>query len=459
MGIYQGIKDFFNGRNKFNSAFMGNYGMSVTPYDNNGTTYVDKGYNYNSIIFSIINKKSIKLASIPITIREIKDDNTVKQLSILNKSTKGDYTPIQKLKKRNLEFKAFEEKLLNLPLARPNVMQTWSEFHQMYETFMSLNGNFYVYEESPDDGMNKGVPKALYILPSHLIQIVLKKDVSFLELDENPIKSYLLVEGGGYIEFDAEKVYHIKYSNPNYTSGGEHLYGQSPLRAVLRNIQSSNSGVDNNIKTLLNSGAFGFIFGKGGTTIGENQVKQIKDRLVEMDKDPSRLGKLGALSAEVGFQRISLTTEELKPFEYLSYDEKQICNALGYSDKLLNNDTGAKYDNVNQFRKQLITDVIKPDLQLLEEGFWQPFLAKFKGYEKTALEYDISELPEMQEDMLTLSQWSANLQDRGNLNADEVRDLFYFPRTGLAEHQVYTVVNDVMTLKEAIDSSFNIEKE
>lgn len=456
MNIFNNITNFFRNRNKFNTAFYSNWVSTASAYDPNGITYLDKGYNFNGVVYSIINKQAIKTASIPLIIKKIKDEQSKQKLVNLHKSTNGNFSPLQRIKKNRLEVKAFEEEILSLPLERPNITQTWAEFHALFKTYLKTNGNFYIYEESAEEGLNSGKPRAVYILPAYNVKIVLKANANLLNSDESPIKEYMLIEGNNYVTFPSEKVYHIKYANPNYSEDGEQLYGQAPLRAVLRNLQSSNSALDNNIKTLLNSGAFGFIFGKGAV-LNEGQTVSIKERLKEMDKDPERLGKLGALSAEIGFQRISLTTDELKPFEYLKYDEKQICNALGWSDKLLNNDDGAKYDNVNQFRKQIVVDDIKPDLLLLEQGFWKPFLAKFKGYEDVVVEYDISELPEMQDDMVLLAEWTTKLSDRGYLNGDEVREVFNFPSTELPEHKIYTVAADVLTLEEAIDSSFNVE--
>jgi len=145
---------------------------------------------------------------------------------------------------------------------------------------------------------------------------------------------------------------------------------------------------------------FGFIYGKG-TPWTPEQASSMKERLVEMDKDPGRLGKLAGASGEVGFQRISLTTDELKPFDYLDWDQKTICNVLNFPDELLNADTsGALAGSTNNdARKQLITDDIQPDLVLLQSAWNKSFIPLFKGYENSVIEFDVTELPEMQEDM------------------------------------------------------------
>jgi len=223
------------------------------------------------------------------------------------------------------------------------------------------------------------------------------------------------------------------------------------LKSALRNIQSSNEAIDNNNRTLKNSGAFGFIHGKN-VPLTHDQAEGIKDRMLEMRSTTEALGQIAGASAELAFTRISLTTDELKPFDYLSFDEKQICNVLGWDDKLLNNDAGAKYDNVEWAERRVLINTIMPSIQLLAETLTESFLPLFKGYDGLVLEFDYSEMPEMQQDVEKLVAWAVQLIDRGVLNRDEVRALVKYPALGTEEMESYTVQTDVIPLKEAIEN-------
>ena len=77
----------------------------------------------------------------------------------------------------------------------------------------------------------------------------MKKDAKVLQ-DENPIEKYMLIEGNQYIEFPAENIIHVKYANPFFDFSGSHLYGLSPIKALLRNIESSNEALNQNVKTI-----------------------------------------------------------------------------------------------------------------------------------------------------------------------------------------------------------------
>lgn len=443
--------------NAFNDAFMWATGGGWTPYDHDAKTYIEEGYNTNSLVFSVINAMAMKSSTVPLYIRDIKDMEAYEGLMKLRQATGYDMALTQKLKHKNLEVKAFADQTAPLPLSTPNPYQTWTELGQLYKTFLRLTGNAYFYMPMSSDGMNKGVPKALYLLPSHLVRIVVKEGVSMVGM-ENPVKSYMLTEGDQCVEFPAEQVIHVKYANPNYSEDGEHLYGHAPLRSLLKNIQSSNDAMELNAKTLKSGGAFGFIHGKN-VPITEEQAASLKQRLVEMNDDPSDLARIAGSSAEMGFTRISLTADELKPFDYLKFDMKQICNALGWSDNLMNNDDGGKHDKQLEERKRVVTDNIVPDLKLLVDALNKKFLPLFKEYKGKCLEYDIMELPEMQDDAKELSEIMFEGVRMAVFNRNEARTALNWPAANDESMERYTLSSDVISIEEAIDNDFNVRNQ
>lgn len=433
-------------KNKFNQAFLSLLGAGFTQYDNKDKTYVEKGYNLNPDIYAVVNQKATEVTRIPYYVKRIKDkDKKAHWDNYRNFQTPLDIQT--KVKMKILEVKALEEQELKLPLERPNVLQSWREFFAMFETFMDLTGNAYFYMLSPDGGSSAGEPLQMYILPSHKMEIVLKKNAQFLTL-ESPIDYYMLRDGEQYIKFPADDVIHVKKPNPNYDQNGSHLYGQSPLKAALEIIQGENEALRLSSKTLANGGSFGFISAKEPLT--QDQAEQLKQRIVEMDKSPKRLSNIAGSAKEVVFTRISLTTEELQPFEYLKYYQKIICNVLGWDDKLLNSDEGAKYDNYKIAVQRSITSGISPNLRLLEEAFNSEFLPKFKGYEGAIWMFDENELPEMQTDVAKLVEWLKDVLDRGVINRDEFRAAIGYPEDGSEIMKQYTVTQNTISLEESL---------
>lgn len=398
------VTNIKNTGNAFNESFFRLLSSGFTRYDANNPTYLEKGYNSNPTVYAVINKQTVKTVSVPYSIKKIQDNGSYQRLKEMELATKGNLSLLQMVKKSVLEKKAYSDKEIPFPLLQPNPTQTWSDIWGLYKTYMKITGNFYLYSMSTKMGGNVGQPALSYALPAHLMQIVLKSNAGLLTT-ENPIDHYMLIEGNQFVRFEVDDIIHVKYSNPNFDMQGSHLYGMSPLRSALRNINSQNSAIDTNIKTLQSAGAFGFVYGKG-TPWTQEQAASMKEKLVEMDASPERLAKIAGASGEVGFQRISLTTDELKPFDYLNWDQKTICNVLNFPSKLLNEEQRAalSQNDAADARKQLITDDIKPDLCLLQDALNKSYIPKFKGYENSVIEWDVTELPEMQTDLKTQAE-------------------------------------------------------
>jgi phage portal protein BeeE len=174
-----------------------------------------------------------------------------------------------------------------------------------------------------------------------------------------------------------------------------------------------------------------------------------------MHSTKEALSNIAGASAELQFTKIGLNTDELKPFEYLGWDEKQICNVLGWDNVLLNDKTRATDNNVEQAEQRVIVNTIMPSLQLLQEALNNRFLPLFKGYENTVFEFDYSDLPEMQQDMAKLVGWVVQLINVGVLNRDESREYVGMPCLDTEEMLAYTVNQDVIPLAEAINDEFN----
>lgn len=436
--------------NAIAQAFM--VGGPFTAYDSKAPTYIEKGYLFNPIVYSVINQRAQKARSVPLQVKRVKDQQAKKQLDNFRHATKGNHAPQQLIKKLRLETKAFDEVLLDFPLEKPNELQSWGDIKALYETFIASTGNFYLYMLR---GEFMTEPLQVYVLPSHLMQIVLKPKAHLLGTD-SPIDYYTLTSGQMFVKFKAEDIIHIKLPNPDYGQSGEHLYGLSPLKAALRNIQSSNLGLDGNVRTMLNSGAFGFVHGKGPTPLTKEQADTIKTRMQEMDGSNERLSKIQGIAGEIGFTQIALTTDELKPFDFFNFDQKQICNVLGWDDILLNNDSGAKYDNYQLAEKGVVIRTTMPSLNLYEEAITQKFLPLFEGYDNAIAEHDYSELPEMQIDIAEMVGWLKDALDRGVIHRDEFRGAIKYPMLGTDEMETFTVQNDVIPLTEAINEDFSI---
>lgn len=432
-------------KNLFNEAIYKLVGGITNTYNFDLETLLVKGYGENPDVNAIVNQQASKTSAVPYCIKVIDDEDAYKKI----KSYPNNPTYLQQKAIKKLSLKAYKtDTELPFPLKKPNQNQSWNDIWFLYKLYLKVCGNVYLYKMSPSEGANAGQPMQLYILPSHWVQIVLKQNANMMSV-ENPIDYYILNQGNISIKFPQDSIIHIKRSNPFFNTTGAHLYGYSELMAAIRNINSSNSFIDTNVKTSQNSGVYGFIHaGDGATPLRAEQAQSLKDRLVEMDNSSARLANIAGASAKLGFTRISLTTDELKPFDFLSNDRRTLANCLNWSVDLLNEEksgTGFGVDGLIEARKRCITDNIKPDLDLLASYLNSEFIQKFKGYEKAVIEWDITELPEMQTDMETMSKWINSVP----LSMNERRDVFnYEPIDDPLMDEIYvpnnlTNINDI----------------
>lgn len=440
--------------NLFNALFLGLWGTQLTQYDAKQETYVKHGYQENSDVYSIVSQIATKAASVPFSIRVMEDEPKAQRARMQRKSLLSG-GPMELLQYKVLGGQAYQEDQLPIPLDKPNPIHTWSEWIALYVTMLNLTGNVYIYKAIPENGRNAGRVVALYILPSQYIQIVVKDNWKVLPMDVSPVKEYALVYYERYAGFSADRVIHINFPNPDYSVGGAHLYGQSPLRAVLTEMEASNEGNKNALRMMKSGGALGLISGKQ-EVLEEEQAKQLKQRLLEMRSDPGPLGSIAGINIPVDFTRIALTTQELQPFEYQRYFQKKIANALNWSDKLLNNDEGAKYDNLRIAYKEAILNKLMPDLGMLEDALTENLMPDFgREYDGAIWHFDFDQLPEMQENVAELVEWGGKLLDRGVITRNEFRQIIKLERSEMAELDAFTVPMGIMPLEDALMGSLD----
>lgn len=442
-------------RNVFNDAFFQAVGLGWTRYDTKGQTYVDKGYNDNPDVFAIVSQIARKFSSVPGVLKEVKDKKALKQLKKLHVKS---LSPQETLNKRKLEIKAFSEdgEEIDEPIERPNYYQSETEFKELWETFMLLTGNAYQWLLSPDDGINAGVPISRFLLPSHLMQIVLRENAG-LDGNDNPINYYMLVIGNNYAQFKVDDVIHSTFPNPNYDLSGSHLYGQSPLRAPLRDIQLSNATIDYGNDTMNNGGVYGFIHAKDGQTpLTETQATELKSRLVEMKSSKEVLGRIAGASAPLGFTQVSIDTDKFQPQSYSDSAQKHIANCLGWSVLLLNSD--AKYDNIKAVWQMAISNRIAPDLKIYSDGLNTQYYPKFRQLKNAEVHFDVSELQEMQGNMKDLTEWLATALENGAISPDEFRIALRYPAKGTPEMEQHYLKTGIIPIEDAAVNEQGISK-
>ena len=357
--------------------------------------YVEKGYQYNSDVYSIVNLITRKAATAPPILYEVVDDRAFQKY----KSYTQNVSKAQDIQEANyLKTKALVEISEDHPIIQtlldPNDYQSYYEFMDNYFGFKLITGNSYIYGMGAVTGSNAGKFKQLYVLPAHLTRIVSGGRY-------NPVMAYTLSTSYGKEELLASKVMHSKYWNPDYSTEGSHLYGQSPLRAAMRVMQQSNDAQTASVKLFQNTGAMGILYDNSEDgQLSPEQAYEMQRKWKSEYSGPQNAGNIIVSASKVGWQQIGLSPVDLAIIESMKMNLRQMCNVYHVNSALLNDPDNKTYNNMYEARKALISDAILPELISARADLNKWLVAPYNKSEnkKYFLDFDLSVFPELQED-------------------------------------------------------------
>ena len=251
--------------------------------------------------------------------------------------------------------------------------------------FGKLTGNRYVYGISPDNGENKNIYYQLYNLPAHLIEI--KSDGIF-----KPVSKYTMMYNDNKYDLTAEEVLHIADFNPDYSSNGSHLYGQSPIQAGMRVLTTSNEAVETNLKFLHNQSARGMLT-PDDDQLTPTQAQQMKDAFRRNFQGSKSANDVMITGKKFSWTNFGLSSSDLQLLESYNATIKDLCNLYGVPVQLLNNTESTTMDNYRTARKVLFTNAVIPELNKIRDEF-NRWLVPLFG-EDLYFDFDYSAVPEL----------------------------------------------------------------
>ena len=381
-------KNFQQTNIDFNRAIYNYLGQSIIWNPENDSTYIEKGYQYNTTVYSIVNLIAKTAATIPFQIYEVKNENELKRYKAMT-SGLANGASLHKadvLRKHALE--EVEHTDLHELLNRPNPAQSYNAWIQEIIAFGKLTGNRYIYGIKPESGPNQNKWQELYILPSQKVEI---KSGGIFE----PVKSYALEYNGTY-DIAAEDICHIKDFNPYYDGTGSHLYGMSPLKAGLRSLDTNNEAVTTGAKYLQNQTARGVLMSDEGD-LNEVQAQQLKEKFRHSYSGSNNAGDIVITPKKLSWINFGMSASDLSLIEQYNASIKDLCNIYSVPAVLLNNTESSTYNNVIEAKKSLYQNAIIPELNKIKDELNRCLVPSYG--EKLYLDFDYSSISEMQEEM------------------------------------------------------------
>ncbi len=382
----------------YNEKLFGwmNNGLPVL-WNDNPQNYVQLGYQGNGDVYSCVDLILTKLAYCPLLLYSVKDDK--QQAAQKYKSLAS--TNYAKAELHRVQTKAMTEvyvQQLHDLVAKPNKYQTTTEWLKQLAGFYLLTGNAYNYYNGLP-GSKKWTE--MYVLPSNLIHIVSGGDLM-------PVKGYNIISSinwqTGVVDFNADQVSHLKTFNPNFTTYGSQLYGQSPLMAYIGTlVRNKDSRIEQN-KQIKNGGLFGILApdtSNGAPVISDPKVKADLKKQLETAKDSTDIvSRLFISGAPAKWIPMGLPSTDLQLLESIGLDRIDICNAYHIHPSLLGNVAAATDNNMEWAAKQLVYNCVMTLGDAITDKLTRDTCPAYeKAGEKLMWMFDYSVLPEIQDDM------------------------------------------------------------
>ena len=352
-------------------------------------------YINNSEVYAIIKRISKTVSTVPFYVYKVKDKKALNRYTSMIKNS----TTTQDLAKAELiRVKAISE-IANSPLndllEKPNPYQSLSEFIESVIGYKLICGNSYVWANR----LESGKVQELVVLPPQYMAIISDGTINGVEG-----YSFTLV---GWDFLDAKDVIHLKYFNPFFDTNGNQLYGLSPLQAAYRTVQRSNDAKDTSVGMLQNQGPKGILYADESNNFGQEEAGKLKEDFYNQygTKTQGQIlqnaGKILIAGAKLGWVNMGLSPIDLQLLESEKVTLRELCNVYGVNSALFNDPDNKTYNNMKEAKKEMLTQVVLPELVVLRDAFNRFFAVEIgNGY---YIDFDITVFPELQEDMKELS--------------------------------------------------------
>lgn len=375
-------------------------GRIVTPKDNK-TTYILEGYEINDIVYSVVNIILDKVRLPYWGLNKIVNESSLKKYEALmaRKNLSGkDWKKALSYKEDAMEpltsFNLQEGKLKDL-ITYPNEEEvTWQDHITNNCGFKLITGDSYSYGNVLKSGANAGIPNTIDTMPAHLMTI------KTTDVFPPRAASYELMTFNQ--KFTKEEILHEKYWNPDWGIMGQQLYGMSPLKAALKNINRNNSAKDASTAKFQNGGVDGFAYFDDQRVDPDQGIEQLNALKIKYNEEYTgarNRGKIALSGWKMGYIPLGLSPVELAIIESERWDALMFCNIFGVPPELMGL-TAKTYNNMKEAEKALTTRCAIPLLTSKKNHFNYKLLTDwgFKG-KNIYLDYDTDCFTELQVDI------------------------------------------------------------
>ena len=374
-------------------SMVGYFGVNDAGKNYKYQDLTKEGYMKNAIVYRCVNEISKGAASVPFKLKT--GDTVIERHPVIDL------------------------------LARPNPLQSYSEFFNSLYGFLMLSGNAYILKAGGQ------LPRELHLLrpdrveikapsgkiiPSHYDYMINGKVESRYDVDQDT----------GFSELK-----HVKLWNPL-----DDFYGCSPLSAAAVEVDQHNMSSSHNIN-LLNNGArpSGAVVFKPRDDAGfsvnltEGQRQQLLTDLNNRFSGTTNAGRPLLLEGDFDWKEMGLSPKDMDFLNLKHLSATEIAMCFGVPSQLVGVPDAQTYANVQEARLALYEETIIPLLRKVESDMNEWLIPMFG--ENLAFEYDVDEIPALSERRRLIYANVSQAVAQGILTRNEAREqLGYSPISG-----------------------------
>jgi len=409
MGLLDNIGRIFrrSGKNQVSSSLINIGNTEVyTPISNSDA--IEKGFNTNAAVYSIVMKAASKFGMVP---RYVYDASTSEEKSYKIKAARGLYT-----KNKDLV------KLLN----RPNEYESQDEFLTKVAASYIAAGEAFVWlnrgdvEGKESEAMAKMPVLEMYVLPvSHMIVIPDPENIW-------GVLDYALDVDGRRIRLGKANVIHWKATNLKFNhSSREHLRGMTPLEPGADTVQQYEDATKASVRMYQNDGAKGVIFNETLNSLSPSQESDLRGVINKKINNNDIKGAVALLLGKWSYLDLGKSNTDLGLLDGKKMTWKELCFLLGVPYAYFNPEI--PYADQNKAGIDFVSNTIIPLCKKFDGELNRVLLMGF-GLEGAAyIGSDFSDLPEVKQMNYEVAE---RLSKLWAVTPDEVRELVGYEGLG-----------------------------
>lgn len=289
-------------------------------------------------------------------------------------------------------------------LRNPNPRQSGPEYLRAKVSFLKIAGNSYEEVVSASDSG----PIELYQLRPDWMTIALDKAGDVLRYEYGPSGRKVVFAGA-----DLDSIRHLREFNPL-----DQVYGQSPVQAAMRAIDTHNEA-QAWLKALLENAArpSGMLQTPPDTRLTDEQFHRLRAELESTHQGSRNAGRPMIVEGGLTWQATGMTPVDMELIETKNAAARDIALAFGVPPQLLGIPGDNTYSNYQEARLAFWEDTVIPLVQMIETD-WNRGIAKPRG---VTIYHDADKIPAMAD--RRARQWEMAKVAQGMMTINEQRGI------------------------------------